>query len=118
MFTDPQSITVDSVEQTLARISSAGATSVYREDVGEFSLRISHEERKKGRNKRFISVMQTKVAADPFNSSINQEYIARVSFKIDAPVVGYTAAELEDLSLALAGWLTSANVLKVLGGET
>jgi hypothetical protein len=41
-----------------------------------------------------------------------------VSFKIDAPVVGYTAAQLEDLSLALAGWLTSANVLKVLGGET
>jgi hypothetical protein len=37
---------------------------------------------------------------------------------IDAPIAGFTNAEIEDDVAGLVGWLTPANVLKVLGGES
>jgi hypothetical protein len=37
---------------------------------------------------------------------------------MDAPVVGFTPAETKDLALGLAGFASSANLLKVLGRET
>jgi hypothetical protein len=37
---------------------------------------------------------------------------------IDHPIAGFSNAEIDDDVAGLVGWLTSANVLKVLGGES
>lgn len=37
---------------------------------------------------------------------------------IDAPPTGFTNTELGDIVQALVAWSTSANIAKVLGGES
>jgi hypothetical protein len=59
-----------------------------------------------------------KIAANPFDTSKNEEYTQSVYLVMDAPVVGFTPTETKDLALGLAGFASSANLLKVLGRET
>lgn len=115
MFADPQSVTVNAVAQSLARISSAELASKYRKDDGSYSLIVSHQEGK--RNRRVVRLEHRKIAADPLTAD-NVEYSMSVYLVFDVPPVGYTATELKDIGLGLTGWLSSANILKVLGGES
>jgi hypothetical protein len=116
MFADPQSITVNAVAQSLPAIERNGNSSTYQKDDGAYKLTVSHQY---GKRKRFqVRVDTSKIAADPLAAANNQIYGASVYLVIDGPNVGYSNSELRDLSAALTGWATSANVLKVLGGET
>jgi len=115
LFADPQTVTVNSVAQTLAAISREPKSSTYREDVGEYELVISHQEGSK-RNRRVVRINRKKVTADPFIPAQNVEVGHSIYLVIDAPLAGYTNTELKDDTLGLVGWLTSGNVLKVLGG--
>jgi hypothetical protein len=117
LFADPQTVTVNAVAQTLAAISREPMASKYREDVGEYELVISHQENAK-RNRRVVRLNRRKVTADPFIPAQNVEVSHSVYLVIDAPIAGFTAAELEDDVLGLGAWLTSTNVAKVLGGES
>lgn len=117
MFTDPQTVTVNAVAQTLAAISREPMKSTYREDVAEYELIISHQENSK-RNRRVVRINRTTVSADPFIPAQNVENTVSYYLVIDAPIAGFTATQLKDDVLGLTGWLTSANVLKVLGGES
>lgn len=114
MFADPQSVTVNAVAQSLPRIKVVGMTSLYRKDDGSYELEIGHDE--KNRNRRVARINHRKIAADPLTAD-NTEYTMSTYLVIDTPTVGYTNTELKDIVLGLTGWLTSANVLKVLGGE-
>lgn len=115
MFADPQSVTVNAVAQSLPAIRREDTSSTYRKDDASHTLRISHEEKK--RNRRTVRLEHRKIAADPLTSQ-NAEFGFTCYLVMDAPPVGYTATEMKDLVLGLTGWLTSANVLKVLGGES
>lgn len=117
MFTDPQTVTVNAVAQTLAAISREKLKSVYREDIGEYELVISHQENSK-RDRRVVRLNRVKTTTDPFIPANNVEVSHSCYFVIDAPVAGYSVTELEDDILGLVAWMTSANVLKVLGGES
>lgn len=117
MFADPQTVTVDSVAQTLPAISREPMKSTYREDVGEYELVISHQENR-SRNRRTVRLNRAKTAADPFIPANNVEVSHSIYLVIDSPIAGFSATELKDDALGLAAWLTSANVLKVLGGES
>lgn len=117
MFADPQTVTVNAVAQTLAAISREPMASTYREDVGEYELVISHQETPK-RNRRVVRLNRTIVTADPFIPANNVEVSSSYYLVIDAPIAGYTNTQLKDDVLGLAAWLTSGNVLKVLGGES
>jgi hypothetical protein len=117
MFSDPQTVTVATVAQTLPAISREPASSKYREDVGEYELVISHQENRK-RNRRVVRLNRTKITADPFIPANNVEVSHSCYLVIDAPIAGFTNAEIEDDVAGLVGWLTPANVLKVLGGES
>lgn len=117
MFTDPQTVTVNAVAQTLAAISRETQKSVYREDIGEYELVISHQENAK-RDRRVVRLNRVITTTDPFIPANNVEVSHSVYLVIDAPVAGFTMTELKDDVLGLVGWLTSANVLKVLGGES
>jgi hypothetical protein len=115
MFADPQSVTVNAVAQSLPAISRDAKTSTYRKDDGSYELIISHDE--KNRNRRVVRLNHKKIATDPFTAD-NVEYTSSFYFVMDVPKYGYTATEMKDMVLGLTGWLISANVLKVLGGES
>lgn len=117
MFADPQTVTVNAVAQTLAAISREPQKSIYREDIGEYALVISHNEGAK-RDRRTVRLNRYKTTADPFIPAQNVEVSHSIYLVIDAPVAGFTDTELKDDCLGLIAWLTSANVLKVLGGES
>lgn len=117
MFADPQTVTVNAVAQTLAAISREPLGSTYREDIGEYELVISHQEGAK-RNRRVVRVNRTTVSADPFIPAQNVENSVSYYLVIDAPIAGFTNTQMKDDVLGLTAWLSSANVLKVLGGES
>ena len=116
MFADPQSITVNAVAQSLPAIERNGQSSVYQKDDKAYKLTVAHAFGK--RNRFTVRIDTNKIAADPLASANNLQYSSSAYMVIDGPTIGYTNAELKDIALALAGWCTSANLLKVLGGET
>lgn len=115
-FADPQSVTVNAVAKSLANIERSGKSSTYRMSGGDISFRISHSEAK--RNRRTVRLDFQKIAADPFDADLNQKFTGSAYVVIDVPPIGFTDTEVKDYVLGLTGWLTSANVLKVLGGES
>lgn len=117
MFSDPQTVTVNAVAQTLPAVSREPMKSLYREDIGEYELVIAHQENR-SRNRRTIRLNRRKTTADPFIPANNVEVSHSVYLVIDAPIAGFTNTELKDDILGLVAWLTSANALKVLGGES
>lgn len=116
MFADPQSVTVGGSAKSLPATARNQNSSVYTTDVGDYKLTVSHTY---GRRNRFqIRVDTEKTAPDPLAVANNLVYSQSVYIVIDKPVNGYTNVEAKDLALALTAWATSANLLKVLGGET
>lgn len=117
MFSDPQTVTVNSVAQSLAAISRERFKSVYREDVGEYELEISHQEGSK-RDRRMVRLNRTITTADPFIPANNIEVSSSIYLVIDTPIAGFSNDDVKLDALGLVGWLTAANILKVLGGES
>lgn len=115
-FTDPQSVTINAVAQPLPRISAPTGAGSFQKDDGSYKLTISHQMGK--RTRRNVRLDFSKVAADPYAPAINNRYTGSVYLVIDHPPSGgWTNTEIKDIVLGLTGWLTSANVLKVLGSE-
>lgn len=115
-FTDPQSITVNAVAQSMPRIETSGLTSKYSKDDESFKLQISHT--KTGdRIRSMVRVDQRAVVADPLTSVNDYENLG-VYLVIDRPEVGFTSTQVDYVVQALKGWLTNANVVKVFGRES
>lgn len=116
-FSDPQSITVNAVAQSLPRIGVLDGRSDYRKDDGSYLLTLGRTFGVK-RNSFRIRVDHTKLVTDPFVAANNIRVGASVYIVMDMPVLGYTTTEIKDIALGLTGWSNSGNLLKVLGGET
>jgi len=80
-------------------------------------MSITHQYRTE-RNRFTVRVDANKVSADPLTTANNRVYSQSCYIVFDKPVAGYSNAETQQLVSALTAWLTSANILKVLGGET
>lgn len=120
MLADPQTLTVNSVDQTLPAISREPMKSVYREDVGEYEMMISHQETA-SRMRRVVRVNRKAISTDPFLPAQNLEVRASYYLVIDQPKAGFSIAEMKDDIAGLCSWLTassSANTIKVLGSES
>jgi len=117
LFADPQTVTVNAVAQSLAAISRETMKSLYRKDTAEYELTISHQETAK-RNRRVVRLDRQLTTADPFIPTQNVLVTSSYYLVIDAPLAGLTNVQMKDDILGLSAWLTSANVLKVLGGES
>lgn len=116
MFTDPQSVTINSVAKTMPKIKMGSSDSTYRTADEEFQFRISHQTTK-SRTRRMVRIDQTKIAADPL-TAINSSQSAGVYLVVDEPKFGFSDAELDYLVDGLVAWLSSANIAKLLGSET
>lgn len=117
-FSDPQSVTINAVAQTLPRVSVDTNASIYQKDDGTVKLTASHSY---GRRKRSLLRLDfSKTAADPLTSSNNVIYSMSVQLVVDRPLVGFTIAEQKQIVDALSAYLTAssgANTTKLLGGE-
>lgn len=119
MFADPQSVTVDAVAQSLPRVSVGNHSASYTKDDETYTLTISHQPTKNGRTRRQVRLDRIKIAADPFVSGNSREVSTSTYLVVDEPSDGaFTNAELLAHAKGLIGWLSDANVTKVLAGES
>jgi len=120
MFSDPQSITLNSVPKTLNRTKIGDENATYRTADADLALRVSHQT-SKGRARRMVRVDHTIVAADPI-TAVNQQVKAGIYVVFDLPSnLSYSNADALLLWNGFVNFLitdTSAAVSKLLAGES
>lgn len=116
MFADPQSVTINAVPISLPRVSIGASEATYRSADETVQMRISHQT-SKGRKRRMVRLDQTVIAADPLTAE-NASQKAGIYIVVDEPAFGFTDAQLDYLADALIAWYTTANIAKILGGES
>lgn len=117
MFTDPTSITINSVAKSFARISSNQMSSTYRTADGTFVLTITHTETKSKRFRTEVRLVQTAIVADPITSENDEEQLTFYCV-VDRPRVGFSDAQIDQLIQGLKGFLTTANNSKLYALES
>lgn len=119
MFTDPQSITINAVANTLPRVSVNGSSAVYQKDDGNVKLLVSHASGK--RLRRTARIEFKKTAADPLFPAQNTPYSMSTYIVADVPATGFSVTEQKQIVDALVAWLSAssgANITRLLGGES
>lgn len=117
-FSDPQSVTINAVANTLPRVGISTNSGVFKKDDGTVTLTVSQQNGK--RNRRTIRIDHQKVAADPFQTGLNDTFSMSTYLVVDTPTVGYTLTEAKQIVDALTAYLTAssgARVTQLLGGE-
>lgn len=117
-LTDPQPITINAVLTNLSRTSSGNNSSVYRSNDGLIQETVSHTYGRS--NRHLVRVDFSKIAANPFDSSLNAKYSMAAYMVFDVPPVGFTVAEAKqviDGLIAQVNASSGALITKVLGGE-
>lgn len=118
MFTDPQTVTYATVGKSLPAIGRNESQSEYKlNDNGViYDLIISHQF--KTRNRVVARLQRIASSTDPLIPSQNILASATVTFTIDFPTVGFLPVDNQNLGNTLVLWLTAANILKMVNGET
>jgi hypothetical protein len=117
-FTDPQSVTINAVANSLPRTSSGVNVGVFTKDDGNVKLSVSHTYGK--RTRRTIRLDHAKIAADPLISANSIRYSMSAYLVVDVPITGYTVVEAKQIVDGLTAYLTAssgARVTQLLGGE-
>jgi hypothetical protein len=119
MFSEPQTVTINAVAQTLPRTGTGPTSGVFTKEDGSVKLTVSHQNGK--RNRRTIRLSSRKVAADPLATGVFQEVDMSAYLVVDHPLVGFSNTEVKQIVDALTGYLTAssgARVTQLLGGES
>lgn len=118
MFSDPQSLTYNSVAKSLPAITRGDDGSEYRLDDGSvrYTLAISHQF--KARSRVNARLTRDTTVTDPLDSSRNIATSVTVSFTVDSPIAGILPADQVYAAKMLVAWLSDANLAKLVGGET
>jgi hypothetical protein len=117
MLADPQTVTINSVANTLAATSRGVNVSEYTKADGGLKLSIRHT--LGTRNRRVIRIDSSKIVPDL--NSINREVSMSTYLVMDTPKIGYTVAEAKLVVDGLLAFLTAssgASVSAVLGGQS
>lgn len=117
-FSDPQSVTISAVANSLPRTSSGVNTGAFTKDDGNVKLVVSHQYGK--RTRRTLRLEHSKIAPDPLISSTNIKHSMTAYIVVDTPVTGYTLAEAKAIADALVAYLAAssgAKLTQLLGGE-
>jgi hypothetical protein len=119
MFSDPQTVTINAIAQTLARVGSGIDTGKFRKDDTTVELLYSHNYGKRAR--RLVRLDHRKTAVDPLIPAQNAPYNMSTWLVADVPLVGYSLAEQKQVVDGFAAYLTAssgANITKLLAGES
>jgi len=120
VFTDPQSVTVSAVAQSLARTGMGESSGIFRKDDGSYQLLVNQQFTKGKRYRRSLSFVNTKTVADALLPANNVVRSATVQLLVDAPELGYTITELKAVVDGFLTYLSAssgAKVTQLLGGE-
>lgn len=115
-FTDPQTVTVNAVAKVMARVRTDGSSTEYALADESYKMRISHQV-SKNRTRRMVRIDNRVVATDPL-SAVSEYKTAGIYLVIDEPEYGFADADLDYIVQGLKTWLSTANVLKILGNES
>jgi len=119
MYSDPQSVTINAIANSLPRVGSGINTGTFSKDDGTVRLGVSHSYGK--RNRRQVRIDHKKVAPDPLVPATNVPYSLSIYLVADVPRDGYSLVEQKQIADAFLAWLTAssgANLVKFLGGES
>lgn len=119
MFTDPVSITYNSVAKSLPKIGSNSDQADYRlNDSGVvYQLTLSHQF-KPARTRAVARLRRDSFVANPVVPTQNLLGSMTATLTMDFPTAGLTATDAQTLANALVAWATPANLLKLANGET
>jgi len=119
MFADPQSVTINSVAISMPRVGIDTVKGTFAANDALHTLTIG-QSKGRNRNRRMIRIDERKIAADPFNAELAQEYRVGAYLVVDVPVLGYTVAEQKLVVDGFLAYLTAssgAKITQLLGGE-
>jgi len=118
-YSDPQTITISTVAQPLARTGQGLLVGSFQHADGTYFLDINHQIGRRARH--YMALSRKKTTTDPLVPSNNIIVGAKYALTIDIPLQGFTTAEvLADI----VGWLTylqassGAKVTQLLGSES
>lgn len=116
MFSDPQTVTINSVAQVMPRVSSDGRKAVYKKADDSFTLTISHQPTN-NRVRSSARLDQRAVVADPLTNVNDYETL---SFYVvcDRPNYGFTMTQVEQIVAGFTAWLNTACVDRLFGQES
>jgi len=119
MFSDPQSITYATVAKSLVKIGQGQDQSEYKlNDSGGivYDLILGHQF--KARNRAFARLRRDSVQVDPLIPAQNIPAGMTATLTLDYPSVGLANTDVQALANALTAFCSSANILKLINGET
>lgn len=119
MLSDPQSVTINAVANSLPRTTAGVNSGVFTKDDGNVKLSISHTYGK--RTRRLMRIDVSKIAADPLISAQNIKYSMSTYLVVDVPVTGYTVVEAKQVIDGFIAYLSASSgavITKMLGGES
>lgn len=118
-LSDPQTVTVNAVAKTLARVSSGDFSGAFTSTADGLVLRVSHTQAK--RNRSTVRLEISKISADPLVPSTNRPYSMTVYAVIDTPPQGFSTTEITNNVKALVDWFTAgtyAQTNKIVNRES
>lgn len=119
-LTDPQSVTLNSVANSLPKISVGDMKSIYQKDDGSVKLTVQHNVGKTS-TRRVVRLDTTTVVADPYLPDVNRVVPFSAYLVIASPNLGMSLATQKDAVKSLLTQLTASSdavLTKVLGGES
>nr|UJQ85405.1 MAG: hypothetical protein 2 [Leviviridae sp.] len=118
-LTDPYVVTIGGVAQSLVKVTTGENSAGYRSADGFNDMQVSHTYgRRIVHRTRFHN---SKMGTDPISPALNRPFDMAVSFSVNVPDVGYTAAEAKAVVDGYLATLTASSgaiIAKLLGGES
>jgi hypothetical protein len=119
-LSDPQSITLNSVANSLPKVSVGDMKSTYQKDDATVKLSVQHNVGKTT-TRRVVRLDTTTIAADPLLPDVNRVVPFAAYLVVVSPNVGMSLATQKDAVKGLITQLTASSdavLTKVLGGES
>jgi hypothetical protein len=116
MFTDPQSVTVNSVAQSMPRVQTNAQKSIYSKADETFKLTLSHTPTK-DRVRSMARLDQRAIVADPL-TAVNDYQTLSFYVVVDRPTYGFTMTQVEQLIAGFKTWLDNTAIDKLFGQES
>lgn len=115
-LTDPQSVTISGNAKSLPRTGASLNEGSFQVAEGDIKMSVKHDSSR--RTRHLIKLQKSAIVSDPLFPAQNQNVSYSVALTVDMPKNGVVAADAVALANALVLWATSANITKVVGGES
>jgi len=119
-FTDPITVTINSVAKTMPLISRDGQSAFYQTSDQVYGLSIRHTNYRKDRKDRvrtLVVLTQRKVVPDPLTAVNDYETISN-SWQLDRPLAGFVVGDIDLDCQGFKAFLSTANVTKLFARES